>query len=825
LQRIFENHLIKSTHLILTKISKKMKKVSLLIAMIAFAFGNLVAQTTVLSESFEAYTVGNGLMTEAAAAGNDWWESWPQTPPATEPLISSDFASDGVKSVKLFYGNDAVLLLGDKENGVYTLSFDMYIPNGKDAYNNVLHAYAGSGSEWATEVYYKHSSNGTSIKAGGTNYNFECPYDAWFNVKYDIDLDNDQATFSIDGEVVCTWQYSQQASGDAGTRKLAAMDFYPPTSAAVSEYYVDNIDVSMQSNSEVLVVEPFEEYTVGNGLVSEAVAAGHDWWELWPSNPPATEPIISNEFASEGTQSAKMFYGNDAVLLLGDQTSGTFTCSFDMYIPNGKDAYNNVLHIFNGSGSEWATEVYYKHSSNGTSIKAGGVTTNFECPYDTWFNVKYDLDLDNDQATFFVDNVEIVSWQFSLQAGGEAGSRQLAAMDFYPPTSAAVSEYYVDNILIEKVGGTATPHLTINPTSVTQDLAEDDMTTVDITIENTGNSIGDWNGWLEFGQGGAGSQSAELYYHNGNTASGHNIGSSGAVTRELAIRLPAVAYAGAAMGMRIVSANYYINGSNQATDHNYTFHVYGQGANGQPGELLAEKTVYSEEASTWITAEFDEAVYLTGQAMWIGVQLEQGADQYPLSMDDGEYGEEQDGNWLSSNGGTFSHCYLAGDDGFQGAWFLTANCQGELIPATWASINKTEGAVHSGETETITLSLNSIGLAMGTDYHANLIINTNDEALPHIEIPVTLAVTDGVVENNGVELASIYPNPAISQVTLEGENLNSVAIYNVAGQLVRVVKLDNMVNNIEMNVEAGVYFFSIYDNNGNSNVQRVVITK
>ena len=62
-------------------------------------------------------------------------------------------------------------------------------------------------------------------------------------------------------------------------------------------------------------------------------------------------------------------------------------------------------------------------------------------------------------------------------------------------------------------------------------------------------------------------------------------------------------------------------------------------------------------------------------------------------------------------------------------------------------------------------------------------------------------------------------------VTLEGENLNSVAIYNVAGQLMRVVKLDNMVNTIDMNVEAGVYFFSVYDNNGRNSVQRVVIVK
>ena len=129
-----------------------------------------------------------------------------------------------------------------------------------------------------------------------------------------------------------------------------------------------------------------------------------------------------------------------------------------------------------------------------------------------------------------------------------------------------------------------------------------------------------------------------------------------------------------------------------------------------------------------------------------------------------------------------------------------------------------------GASETITLSLNSIGLAMGTVYNSSLIINTNDVNMAHVEIPVTLRITDGVEETIS-QFAEVYPNPAISQVTLKGENLNSVAIYNVSGQLVRVVKLDNMVNNIDMNVEAGVYFFSIYDNNGRNSVQRVVITK
>ena len=788
-----------------------MKKVSLLIAMIAFVFGNAFAQ---FSYDFNDGVAG----AKIAQTYGEPWTTWSNAPGGAEDGVFAEMG--GSMAANFTYGNDQVIRLGGATSGGWTLSFDMYIPNGKDAYNNVLHSFAGSGSEWATEVYYKSSDNGTMIAAGGTNYNFECPFDAWFNVKYDIDLDNDQATFMIDGEVVCTWQFSMQASGGAGTRQLDAADFYPPTSAAVSNYYVDNVVLESLSGGETLVTEPFEEYTVGNKIAVEAIAAGHDWWTTWSNAPGGSEDGEVAEL--EGSQCGKFTYGNDQVLLLGDQTSGTFTCSFDMYIPNGKDAYNNVLHIFNGSGSEWATEVYYKHSSNGTSIKAGGVTTNFECPYDTWFNVKYDLDLDNDQASFLINNEVVYTWQYSLQADGTAGSRQLAAMDFYPPTSAAVSEYYVDNILVEKVGGTAAPHFAIDPESVYEELVEDDITTVEISIENSGNSIGDWNGWLEFGQGGAGSQTTDLYYHNGDIDNGHQIGSSSAVTRELAIRLPANAYAGAAMGMKIVSARYYVNSSYQSTDHNYIFHVYGQGANGQPGEMLAEKVVNSTASGAWITATFDEEVYMTGQTMWIGVQLEQGADQYPMSMDSGQNPEEFDGNLLSTNGGSFSHCYSAGS--FEGAWLLEAHCQGELIPATWASIDKTEGNVHSGATDVVTLSLNSIGLNLGTTYTTTFIINTNDEELSHVEIPVTLAVTDGIEETVN-QLASIYPNPATSMVTLEGENLNSVAIYNVAGQLMRVVKLDNMVNTIDMNVEAGVYFFSVYDNNGRNSVQRVVIVK
>ena len=350
-----------------------MKKVSLLIAMIAFVCGNAFAQ---LSYDFEDGVAGEKI---AQTYGNPW-TTWSNAPGGAEDGV---FAEQNSMAAHFTYGNDQVLDLGNVTTGTWELSFDMYIPNGKDAYNNILHIFNGSGSEWATEVWYKTSDNGTAIKAANVTTNFDCPFDSWFTVKYVVDLDNDEATFYVDDVEIYTWQFSLQAEGAAGTRQLGAMDFYPPTSAAVSDYYIDNLDVQPVMNLEVVLEDDFEEYTEGNKIAAEAIAAGHDWWTTWSNAPGGAEDGVVASF--EGTKCGHLTYGNDQVLLLGDATSGTYTLGFDMYIPNGKDAYNNVLHIFNGSGSEWATEVWYKTSDNGTAIKAGGVTTNFDCPFDSWF--------------------------------------------------------------------------------------------------------------------------------------------------------------------------------------------------------------------------------------------------------------------------------------------------------------------------------------------------------------------------------------------------------------------------------------------------------
>ncbi len=822
-----------------------MKKVSLLIAMIAFVFGNAFAQ---LHFDFDDCPEG----AKIAQTLGDPWTTWSYAPGSAEDGVFG--MADGSMGCHFTYGNDQVVMLGDHSTGVYDLEFDALVPEGKNGYFNVLHHFTGNPNTcvWAMQVYMHETNDGqnsTSAPGHGTVHagsngtcDLPCVYDEWMHFRVHVDADNDvaQLYFNVVGqpeEIYAEWQWSMDSFGESqADRVLGAMDFFPPEDAATSEFYLDNLTVTLQSNDEVLLFDPFEEYTVGNHIAEDAIAHGYDHWTTWNNHPGTNE----DGFVAEqgGSICGEISGVADNVLLLGDEENGNYDLEFDILVPEGSNGYFNILHRFAGSNSKWAMQCYLHLTNDGQNstvapgqgtIHAGsnGTATLTGLVFDEWMHFRLNVDTDTDVANFYytapgAEEELVCTWQWSLDSfGANQVGRTLAAMDFFAPMEDGSSIYYLDNFSFKKIGGESAPHVEITPAEVLEELAEDDMTTTEVIIDNSGNSIADWAGWLDFGQGGAGSQTADLFYHNGDVNSASGIGSTDAYSREFGIRLPATAYAGAAMGMRITSAQFFVT-TYTAADNNYTFRIYGQGLHNQPGELLAEKSINTSATEQWISVDFDEPVYMTGQAMWVTVALEQAAEEYPMTMDGGEYGEEQDGNWLSTSGNSFSHCYSAGN--FGGAWLITVNCEGELIPATWATIDKTEGAVMGGQSETITLTLNSIGLNMGTSYNANLIINTNDAELPHIEIPVTLAVTDGV-EETATQLASIYPNPATSMVTLEGENLNSVAIYNVAGQLIRVEKLGAMVNNINMDVEAGVYFFSVYDNNGNNSVQRVVIVK
>ena len=816
-----------------------MKKVSLLIALVAFVFGNAFAQ---MSYDFNDGVAG----AKIAQTYGMPWTTWTNAPGGSEDGVFGE--AGGTMAAHFTYGNDQILYLGDHETGVYDLEFDAYVPQGKNGYFNVLHHFDGTNANnciWAIQVYMHETNDGqnsTAAPGHGTVHagsngtaDLPCVYDAWMHFRVHVDADSDvaQLFFNVVGEpeqMYAEWQWSLDSFGENTTNRiLGAMDFFPPENAATSEYYIDNLTVTLQSNDVVLIEDNFEEYTVGNKIASEAIAAGHDWWTTWSNAPGGSEDGV---VATNGTKCGYLQYGVDQVILLGDADNGNYDLEFDILVPNGKNGYFNVLHHFAGSNSTWAMQCYLHLTNDGQNstaapghgtIHAGSNgTADVACVYDEWMHFRLNIDTDTDVARYYYtapggEEELVCEWQWSLDSfGNNVAGRTLAAMDFFPPESAATSEYYVDNFKLTKIGGESAPHLAVIPAEVNVELDEDEATTVEVTIDNTGNSIGDWSGYLDFGQGGAGTQSADLAYHNNDVDNASGIGSSDAYTREIGIRLPATAYGNSAMGMKVVSTKFYVN-TYTATDHVYTFRLYGQGLHGQPGELLAEKVVTSTASSQWITATFDENVYMTGQDIWATVQMEQTAGEYPLTMDNGEYGEEQDGNWLSTNGNSFSHCYSAGN--FGGAWMMTVTCQGQKIEGSWASLNKTEGAILGGQFETVTLSMNTIGLPQGS-YSADLIINTNDAENPQFVVPVTLVANYDAVIENAASAFNVYPNPTTGMVTVEGENIAAIAIYNAAGQLIKVVN----TTTIDMRaLGTGVYFLNIVDNANNSTIQRVVV--
>ena len=151
-------------------------------------------------------------------------------------------------------------------------------------------------------------------------------------------------------------------------------------------------------------------------------------------------------------------------------------------------------------------------------------------------------------------------------------------------------------------------------------------------------------------------------------------------------------------------------------------------------------------------------------------------------------------------------------------------CQGTPVVGGYATLNKTNGSLAIGASDEVKVTLSTIGLTQNQTYEAAVKFVTNDPAQPTVNIPLTLKVGGENIAENVVETYNVYPNPTTGAVTVEGENIDYIAVYNSVGQLVNVVK--NVNNTVDMSsYENGVYFFNIVDNAGQSALQRIVVAK
>lgn len=217
-----------------------MKKSLLSLLLLFAATSWMFAQTVVFSDNFDSYTAGSHLAQSSSA-----WTTWSDTPGSSEDgVISTAQAASAPNSLYITGANDQLYPFGNYTTGHYTLTFNYFVPSsGNGGYFNIQHVLK---SQWALECYFN-SAGGGYLSVGGAEYNFTCPSNAWFPIEFDVDMDNDQASLTVNNVLVHTWPFSYQQGNTNGVNQLAGINFYagsPLGSNVSGTYYVDDFVVT-----------------------------------------------------------------------------------------------------------------------------------------------------------------------------------------------------------------------------------------------------------------------------------------------------------------------------------------------------------------------------------------------------------------------------------------------------------------------------------------------------------------------------------------------------------------------------------------------------
>lgn len=200
----------------MNKLYKTMLK-SLVLAVLIFSFSSISAQ--IIFEDFDDYAIGSTTGTNAAH-----WSTWSGNVGGTEDgIVIDDQAFSAPNSMLIAEGEiqDVLLLLGNKTTGRYLLRWMCYVQGGSSAYYNIQQSET-PGIAWNLDVFFGANAQGDPSTGGNgvvsqTGTPFTYPEDSWFMVSHDIDLDNNELTLYIDGQLLEQMPFNGN---------LGAIDFY-----------------------------------------------------------------------------------------------------------------------------------------------------------------------------------------------------------------------------------------------------------------------------------------------------------------------------------------------------------------------------------------------------------------------------------------------------------------------------------------------------------------------------------------------------------------------------------------------------------------------
>tara|TARA_R110002012_G_scaffold270484_2_gene454896 strand:- start:2850 stop:6635 length:3786 start_codon:yes stop_codon:yes gene_type:complete len=191
------------------------------------------------SETFEAYPVGP-IGNQSPSLWNTYFGDYDVT---TSLTINSAVTFNGSRSGLINQNRDAILNLGNKSSGKWSLTFKMYVPTNKSAYFNLqstLDANGGSGQMASSFINdgFNFNQNNASPGIGnvaGTGVTFNFPHDTWFTVEIYFNVDNKSHQLKVNNTIVNTIVTPFNNDNTV----LGGVDFFG--GSPESQYYLDDM--------------------------------------------------------------------------------------------------------------------------------------------------------------------------------------------------------------------------------------------------------------------------------------------------------------------------------------------------------------------------------------------------------------------------------------------------------------------------------------------------------------------------------------------------------------------------------------------------------
>jgi hypothetical protein len=183
---------------------------------------------------------------------------------------------------------------------------------------------------------------------------------------------------------------------------------------------------------DAVICDNFDGYATGSGIHDNA-----DHWGPWP--PAATPSLVSDEQEFSSPNSLKIGPGGveDNLLLLGDQTEGTWSVRMMMYVPSGANGYYNMQNT--EATGVWNFDLFLNQGGMGDYQENQVSISTFTFPEDTWFKMEHIIDLDNSLITVELNGDVIHTGAY---LGDMVGAINFFSID-------ATNTFYIDDLIVD----------------------------------------------------------------------------------------------------------------------------------------------------------------------------------------------------------------------------------------------------------------------------------------------------------------------------------------------------------------------------------------